>query len=391
MQYLGNAQLGAMGQVSQGIRNHTFINNQNPASYSTFDLTLFEAGISYTNGSVSNATSSSGVENYSFNYFALGVPVSAKKGIGVSFGMQPYSAMGYDVKLNANYPGFQAQEVLKGTGGLTRLYGGYGMRLFKDSAGLRSLSAGFNGGFVFGQIIQQQQLLVNPVYNIFSLDIDRRTYMNTFLWQAGVQYEQKTADEKYVWVAGASYTLAQSVQATQDYAYRTVRFDGISTIDTIDIIKDKTGTIQLPAQWQAGIAFSKKDNWTLAADVSGQSWSEFRFYDRNDSLRNSIAAHIGFSYIPDFIDFKNILNRTEYRFGIRYNTGNVNIAQTNIATLGFSAGAGIPLGKSKSRLNITAEYFMRGTTQNNLLREEYFRITLGVNMVDKWFNRYKYD
>jgi hypothetical protein len=34
---------------------------------------------------------------------------------------------------------------------------------------------------------------------------------------------------------------------------------------------------------------------------------------------------------------------------------------------------------------------VRGTTQNNLLREEYFRITLGVNMADKWFNRYKYD
>ena len=385
MQYTGNAQLGAMGQVAQGIRNHTFINHENPASYSSLELTLFEAGMSYINGTVSNARSNSGVENYSFNYFALAVPLSAKKGIGMSFGLHPYTAMGYKVRLNAVYPGFEAVEVLNGSGGLTRVYGGFGAKVYKG------LSLGLNTSYVFGQLIQQQQLLVNPVFNIFSLDVQRKTSLGTFLWQGGVQYEYTTANDKYTWVAGATYTLPQVASAKQDYSYRTVRVDGITTIDTIDNMTDKPGTLNMPAVWQAGLLLSRKDKWTLALDVSGQNWSDFRFYDRNDSLRNRFGLNAGFSWIPDFSDYKNFLNRTEYRAGIRYNTGNVSIDETVISTLGFSAGVGIPLGKSKSRVNLTAEYFVRGTTQNNLLREEYFRITLGVNMVDKWFNRYKYD
>jgi hypothetical protein len=110
-----------------------------------------------------------------------------------------------------------------------------------------------------------------------------------------------------------------------------------------------------------------------------------------DSLQNSLGFNIGGSYIPNATDYKNYFNRVEYRAGLKYDGGNVIWADKNISSYGFSLGMGMPLGKSKSKLNIAGEYYARGTTANNLIKEEYFRIVLGLNFSDRWFQRYKYD
>jgi hypothetical protein len=91
------------------------------------------------------------------------------------------------------------------------------------------------------------------------------------------------------------------------------------------------------------------------------------------------------------LDYKNYFKRIEYRAGFRYDNGNIILSNTRISTYGLSVGMGMPLGKSKSRINLSAEYFVKGTTNNNLIKEEYFRFILGLNFSDKWFQRYKYD
>jgi len=67
---------------------------------------------------------------------------------------------------------------------------------------------------------------------------------------------------------------------------------------------------------------------------------------------------------------------------------------------GISFGLGLPVIKSVrieeeklpvvSRVNITAEYIKRGTTNNGLIEENYFNLTLGLNLNDKWFTKRKY-
>jgi hypothetical protein len=59
--------------------------------------------------------------------------------------------------------------------------------------------------------------------------------------------------------------------------------------------------------------------------------------------------------------------------------------------LSFNAGLGLPMAKSKSKVNIGAEWLQRGTVANGLVQENYFRVYIGVSFADKWFYRYRYD
>jgi long-subunit fatty acid transport protein len=384
MMFQGTAQQSAMGQVAQGIRRTNEINNLNPASYSGFELTLFEAAYQASSGIISNANSNADVNNMSFAYFMLGVPISQKKGIGWSFGLQPYSGMGYNLKLNTPFNGLPYKTEMMGRGGLTRVYTGLGFKLYKG------LSIGTNVAYLFGQTRQNQILILDKSYTQFSLASERNTSINDFQFQTGIQYVHEWKD-KYTFIFGSTFTIPSSLNANQDYAFRTVLDDGSTTIDTISNRLNEEGSIDLPLMLSGGISFQRNDKWTIAADFHQANWSEFRFMGQSDSLKNSTGVSLGFSIIPDYANFKNILNRIEYRVGIRYDNGNLQFNDNAITTTGISAGIGIPMGKSRSRINLTAEYFLRGTTNNNLLREEYFRFTLGVNMVDRWFQRYKYD
>jgi hypothetical protein len=49
------------------------------------------------------------------------------------------------------------------------------------------------------------------------------------------------------------------------------------------------------------------------------------------------------------------------------------------------------MAKSKSKVNIGAEWLQRGTVANGLVQENYFRVYIGVSFADKWFYRYRYD
>jgi hypothetical protein len=49
------------------------------------------------------------------------------------------------------------------------------------------------------------------------------------------------------------------------------------------------------------------------------------------------------------------------------------------------------MAKSKSKVNIGAEWLQRGTVENGLVQENYFRLYIGVSFADKWFYRYRYD
>jgi hypothetical protein len=56
-----------------------------------------------------------------------------------------------------------------------------------------------------------------------------------------------------------------------------------------------------------------------------------------------------------------------------------------------SAGIGLPLGNSRSRIHISYEYGVRGTTDNELIQENYGIITAGFSLYDFWFIRSKFD
>jgi D-ribose pyranose/furanose isomerase RbsD len=57
----------------------------------------------------------------------------------------------------------------------------------------------------------------------------------------------------------------------------------------------------------------------------------------------------------------------------------------------LSFGFGLPIQNQKSRIDMSFEFGKQGTTNKNLIQENFFRFRLGFSLKDAWFSRPKYN
>lgn len=394
MQFTGSAWMSAMGQVSQGISSPFLINNQNPASYHALQLTTFDVAARGSLINLKTSTSSSTTNTGTYGYFALAFPLSQKLKWGASFGLMPYTGVGYNISRNVSQAGITATENITGTGGLSRFYIGSGIRVYKG------LSAGVNASYLYGQSNNTMFLNISRQDTMFNLAEFRNRYIGDFQFDIGLQFTDTFVrkQDKYKWTAGVTLSPQVQLSAYDNYSVRTMPIGSSSASSGGGIGKDTVvdrsnvkGTVTLPMMIKGGVHFQKLDAWGVGIDLGYYNWENYRAFGLRDSLKNTLSVGIGASIIPNAYAIKNYVKRVEYRAGFRYDNGNLKVNDQNINTYAISAGLGLPLGQAKSRLNISAEYMVRGTTANRLVREEYFSFTIGLIICDKWFHQYRYD
>lgn len=394
LQFTGSAWMGAMGQVSQGISSPFTINNQNPASYGSLQLTTFDVAGSGAVGKMTTATASSTVRTASYGYFALGMPLSQKLKWGASFGLMPFTSVGYNITRNVSQPTFTGTEQVTGRGGLSRFYLGTGIKVYKG------LSAGVNASYLYGQLKHTLFLDIPAEYSMYNIVEERNRYVGDMYYDLGLQYTDTFVykEEKFKWGAGITFSPETNLSASDDYNVRTLPIGSKLSSgsagygkDTAANVSNAKGTVVMPMVIKGGIHLQQIDKWSVSIDAGYYNWANYRAFGRSDSLKNTLSLGIGLSIIPNATAIKGYLKKIEYRAGARYDNGNLKVNGQSINTYAVSAGLGLPMGRVRSRLNLTAEYMVRGTTSERLVREEYFRFTVGVIICDKWFYRYRYD
>ena len=130
----------------------------------------------------------------------------------------------------------------------------------------------------------------------------------------------------------------------------------------------------------------------LGTEISFQKNSNMsnRFEDfTNATFEDSQKYVIGGYYIPKFDSFSSYLSRVVYRAGFRYENTGLVIKDKSIEDYGMNFGLGLPLGFSK--IDLGFEVGVRGTQYNNLIRENYFNLSVGLSLSDKWFKKRKID
>ncbi len=72
--------------------------------------------------------------------------------------------------------------------------------------------------------------------------------------------------------------------------------------------------------------------------------------------------------------------------------GNTYIEINNqpIKEFGISFGLGLPFRRSKSMLNFAFEFGNKGTVENDLVQENFFKFTFGLSIYERWFVKNKY-
>ena len=373
--------MSAMGSVSQGVFNPLVVNYNNPASYAFGYRQRFimQTGLGHTTNRMQTLDASQ-ITNYTnLSHFTIGFPVA--KWWGTSVGILPYSDIAYS--FNDNWEDPAASLFFEGSGGLSRFYMGHAFTLHK------SLSIGGNLNYLFGSLNTIRKVVFEDDSYLHTRHTDQ-TIVSGFYYDFGAMFKTKVSD----WTLSTSVTLDNGgdVSAKKTVLSETFRFNNlIETVeDTFAYSSTKNGSVVLPSGFAAGFSFSN-DQWLIAADYTTKNWSEFSNFGVSDNLDNSSRYAFGLEFTPDRKAINKYFQMVRYRLGAYTANTYLNLRGQHLEEKVVSFGFGLPMKRSGTLLNLSAELGQRGTTQENLIQDTFARFKIGLVLSDIWFIKRKYD
>lgn len=394
-------QMRGMGGISTAVRLQgglPVLNISNPASYSGFNRTILDAGLYGNITQLEKGSLADHTADFAFSHFAFGFSLNERNGPkvgGISFGLMPYSDVGYHTNASRHIDNTPYTTSLVGEGGLNKAYVGYGVSPF------RNFSVGVNVGFLFGNLYNKSVVEFPRGYGFYNTSQTNTRRVTGATIDYGAQYLLPLGNQTNLTI-GYSGSLNNAVKSTITSMVTRTQTDAYSNdvteqvpIDTssIDIISDRN--INLPMKHNVGFTLSKGINWMVGADFKYADWSNFQTAQGEDKLGKNIGIALGGQIKPDPTSL-NYLKVIDYRLGFRYNKTHITINDERINDMAVTVGLGLPLpetgfGRTFSNVNISAEFGQQGTLNSNLVRERYININFGFTINDAWFMRRSYD
>jgi len=394
--------LGVLSEQSQGfsrgmngvglaLRKGNIVNSLNPASYSAVDsLTMiFDVGLMGQTTQFKEGGSSVKANNANFEYAVASFRLMPH--VGMSFGVLPYSNVGYSYTATTYLAQNQTTllETYQGSGGLHQMYLGAGWHVFGP------LSVGANVSYLWGTY--NRSVTNSGSTEINTLKKTHSASVNSYKIDFGVQWQQPLGKEDQV-TLGLTMGLGHKLGA--DPQCEIVNANLLtSTSDTTIFVADNA--LELPMSFGAGVAWSHKNKWLVEVDAKMEKWGSV-VSPNNDAggvykacdglLKDRYSVNIGADYVPAAMS-RTFLNRVHYRLGAGYSTPYYYInGKDGPKELSVSAGFGIPLQNAynnRSVLNVSAQWVR--TSAPDFIRENTFRINIGLTFNERWFAKWKVD
>lgn len=354
---------------------------QNPASYSYLKLTTFTVGGSFNSGTLRTFTEKEKTQRSTLDYLAVAIPL---KNSGVSFGLIPYSAVGYRVR-NTDLTSGLIQK-FEGTGGMNKVFLGYGLQLKPN------LSIGAELNYNFGEIQTSSLKYIDGIQ--YGTLEENTTVLSGFNYKIGALYQRKI--EKFDFYSGLHYNYNSNLNTTTEQTISSVTYSEYLSPLVVDELSQNQSTARLhmPNQISIGAGIGKTRNWMIGTEFTwNQSSAMGNRFDNITvaSFKNGYKYSLGGFWIPNYNAFSNYFQKITYRTGFRYENTGLVIQNQTIKDYAFTAGFGLPLGGTFSNLNIGVEYGQKGTVLSNLVRENYTNVVMSLSLNDKWFVKRKYD
>ncbi len=417
-----------------------FINAANPAGLAGLRLTTLEIGGQAQFTKIGNVDASIKKKNINFSYGSLGFPL--KRLGGMAFGIMPYSTVGYKINSTQDVSNIGTMNyVFQGDGGINKVFIGAGIKpwrrqlsKFRNSALadtlskyhevgkykrkkfvkqlLSELSVGATANYLFGTINQVTDVIYPGSVTYYNSKRQKSIQINDFTFNGGLQTnftidsigsrsKRRELKQKIKIGVGFFVNTPTGLNAKQSNIIYNYSLDGFGVErpkDTVLNSQNVRGIIKLPLEMGVGLSIKKGEKLTVLLDAATTNWKGFKYFGSpTTDFKNSIRMSAGLNYVPNKLAFgsSNYIKRIQYRLGVSYSDGYLDLKNTAITNAFISAGLGLPVGIGRfddiAIVNISAQYGKMGTVTNNLLQEDYVRLVLGFTFNKRWFIRYKYD
>ncbi|MCF2873525.1 MULTISPECIES: hypothetical protein [unclassified Tenacibaculum] len=378
----------SMGGIGVALKNTRRLNFTNPASNADIRTATYGIGGSLSFLTIKEGSQSQTGNSTNLRYIALGFPVGKKAGL--SLGLQPFSSVGYSLLDNQDPNNVT---LFRGEGGASKIYASFGMYAFEG------LSLGIEAGFIFGNLTNS---VLNQRTNVaFSTKQEEKTSLRGGQFKFGAQYKRELKNGLNLY-SGASVTVESDLSANGSERMYSLVFSNAGQEIPKDELYNRTvnGDLNVPLKSVFGFGLGKENKWYVGVNQQFQSaLSTSSAIIANGGAykyESSNKFSLGGFYIPKINSISSYWDRVVYRAGLRIeNTGlqvKTNNQFTSINDFGINVGLGLPLPRQVSNLNIGFEYGQKGTTSNNLIKENYFNIRLSLSLNDiNWFKKRQID
>lgn len=383
-----------MNGLGLGFHEHNQVNFLNPASYSSLDsLTfIFDAGISGQITNFKEGNKKINANNADFEYAVAGF--RAFKHVGVSFGVIPFTNIGYQYANTQYVDGTKtttSTNTYYGSGGIHQVYLGAGWQPFKG------FSFGMNASYLWGDYTRS---LVNSYSDSYAKTLskyytaDVRSYKLDF----GLQYEIRFSKKDRLTI-GATYGMGHKLGT--DPQCQVISTEPQTSVSDTTTYKVNNG-LEIPDTYSAGFTWNHKNVFKFGFDYNFQKWSSID-YPQYKVVNNKPEYSLTSGLFKDRHKFtlgaelcpgetsRNFFNRIHYRAGVSYVTSYLKINGVDgPKEMSASLGFGIPIMNginNRSILNISGQWVHMSA--NNFITENTFRINIGLTFNERWFAKWK--
>lgn len=400
----GQATQALMAGTGLGITEPFTVLVGNPASYAALSRPVFEAGAAFRSTRSSSAATSSTLKDANFTGFNIGVPFGRGKW-GLALGLAPFSDVGYSTSRTTSFQGGEVTYNYTGSGGINRVFAGLGRSVYQHAAdslgnmGSRVM-VGANMDFFFGSVEQTgdavypADLGYSNVRTFSSLILRAPGAEASVVWQGDLTRKRKRDADNWRWTVGASVQLPTDFRARYSQLVTTYTTNsGIETIrDTVPSGQEAKGTVTFPVAFGLGVGVSNA-RWAFTAEAKQRDWTATQVdvpgYALATPLRSAMTLAAAARFRPSTEG--PLYNRIVYRFGLRNAQAAQEVHGQVLATSAATLGLSVPLNaaQTNSWLNLGVEYGQRGTTANELIKERYTMLWLGLTFTpwrgERWF------
>ena len=359
-----------LGNAAIGYKSSEAVNLKNPASLTgiTGYSHIFDMGLEY-NKAVFRSDNEMAQLDYG-NLAHLNLWFRLSKKWSSSFGIRPFSNMDYNITESISAPNIGSYNAnYQGSGGLNEIYWAHGLQLFKN------LSIGVNAGFVFGKAQRTETGFNIP--NVGLVASQRTELFRKGTIDFGTQYSFD--------IGASNFTLGATWRPEVNM---TTSFEEVLMANSVDsITTEGYSSFKLPQNIGFGISW-QRGRTLLTADLEKTYWS-INEAGENYEYNDIISFAVGLERRADF-QSNSFLDYITYRTGFSINKRYISINNTSFNELRWTAGMSIPVKRNTSKINLGYSYTFRGTTENDLVQENYHTVTLGISMKKLWFQRSYY-
>lgn len=379
MNHFASSRFSGMGGASIGLLTTNSINQLNPAAWSQLQRTRYEISLTYQGFASTDWQKSAYFSETIFNGFMITLPILPKNGMTLGVGITPFSRINYHIISPGSFNDLQYKSEYIGSGGLSR------GRLGLSGIPYTDLHIGVEFNYLFGTTnYTTKQKFNNSIYS--DAEVIRSSDLRGINMTFGTIYSgfKKLFNLSNIksFNAGLIFTTSSSLTTQEEKLY-TFHTPYNTSYDTLTL---QTKNIDLPFSMGFGLSLAT-ERILLVTDFHYQNWGNYKVNGLSvPELRNSYRLGFGGELLPKRDPTATFYRMIAYRFGFFFNATSFQLKTEPINEIGITGGLGIPIF-GDTRIDVGLEYSYRGTTLQQLQRENIIRINMTLSGSELWFER----